>query len=386
MSYRVLHIHALPVVSGSGINTFLTMRDVDPGRFCSELACAPGGELETLVKENGLRFHPFANFVQPLDPLNDAMALLRLTRFLMKEKYHIIHTHNSKTGFIGRLAGRLARVPVIVHTVHGFSFHDREPIWRRRLFRWLEALAVCWADRMIFISQPLVDWARREGILRKKTRYAKIYSGIEVEKFRPAGAAKKMAARKCWAIPDDAFVVGIVSKLWEGKGHAILIEAFSVAAAGAENSRLVIVGEGPLRADLEAMVFRKGLSEKVLFTGFQADVAPIIATFDLSVLPSFFEGMGRVLLEAMAMGVPVIGSDVGGIPDLIRHGREGLLVPPGDAAALAEAIAKVVKNPQSAEKMGRAGTKRVSEKFSARKMVQDIEQVYLDALKEKGIA
>ncbi len=386
MKYRVLHVHALPVVSGSGINTFLTMRDVDRRRFASELACAPGGDLEDLVRHSGLAFHPFPNFVQPVDPVNDLAALIRLTRFLVKRRYHIVHTHNSKTGFIGRLAGKLARVPVVVHTVHGFSFHDQEPPLRRRLFRFLERAAAGWADRTIFISQPLIDWARTERILKKGQPVEKIYSGIELEKFRPATAAQRLEARNRWGMPESAFVVGIVSKLWEGKGHATLIEAFSRWSTAAQNSRLVIVGEGPLRAELEASACRKGLGRKIRFTGFQPDVASILAMFDLAVLPSYFEGMGRVLLEAMAMGIPVIGSDVGGIPDLLRHGREGFLVPPGDPSALASAVRVIIDDPHLAAAMGRAGRKRVSGQFSARKMVQDIERVYLEALEEKGVS
>ncbi len=385
MKYRVLHVHALPVVSGSGINTFLTMRDADRSRFDSELACAPGGDLEKLVRESGLKFHPFPNFVQPVHPINDALALIGLTKFLLDNEYHIVHTHNSKTGFIGRLAGRLARVPVLVHTVHGFAFHDREPVWRRRLFRALERLAAGWCDRMIFISQPLIDWALKEKILRNERKIVKIYSGIEIDRFRPATPAEKRDNRKKWGISENEPVVGIVSKLWEGKGHEILIESFSIVRQKIGKGRLVIVGEGPIRKNLQALVRRKGLEKQVIFTGFQRNVAPMISMFDVSVLPSFFEGMGRVLLESMAMGVPVAGSAVGGIPDLIRHGKEGFLVPPGDAGALADVILRLLQDRKAAQKMGSAGIERVSKKFSADKMVGEIERVYLDALFKKGL-
>jgi glycosyltransferase involved in cell wall biosynthesis len=386
MRYKVLHVHALPVVSGSGINTFLTMRDVDRNRFESELACAPGGDLERLVRASGLKFHSFSNFVQPVDPMNDVAALIRLTRFLLKKRYHIVHTHNSKTGFIGRLAGRLARVPVVVHTVHGFSFHDYEAKWRRQLFKGLEKIAAGWCDRMIFISQPLIDWALKENIIPDQKKAVKIYSGIEIGQFKPSTAQEKLKNREKWGISESVPVIGIVSKLWEGKGHATLIDSFSTVRKKMRKGCLVIVGEGPVRGELEEMVRRKGLQGHVIFTGFQKDVAPVISMFDLSVLPSFFEGMGRVLLESMAMGVPVIGSRVGGIPDIIRHGKDGFLVPPGDKKALAAAILKILDETELATYMGMSGIDRVSEKFSARAMVRKIEAVYLDALAEKGIA
>ena len=386
MKFKVLHIHALPVVSGSGINTFLTMRDVDRNRFDSELACAPGGELEKLVRAGGLTFHPFPNFVQPVDPINDIAALIQLTRFLLKKRYHLVHTHNSKTGFIGRLAGRLARVPVVVHTVHGFAFHDYEAKWRRQLFKGLEAISAGWCDRMIFISQPLIDWALKEKIIPDQKRAVRIYSGIEIGQFKPATVEERLKNRKKWGISESEPVVGILSKLWEGKGHATLISAFSAVRKKMGEGCLVIVGEGPIRGALEGLVRRKGLQEHVIFTGFQKDVAPMISMFDVSVLPSFFEGMGRVLLESMAMGIPVIGSCVGGIPDIIRHGKDGFLVPPGDEKALAAAIVKLLDETELATYMGKSGIDRVSENFSAQTMVRKIEQVYLEALAEKGIA
>ena len=161
---RVLHIHTLPVISGSGLNTFLTMKGLDKAKYKADLACAPGGKLIPLVRSHGMHVFTFRNLVQPLHPARDALAVLNLSFFMKRNPYHIVHTHNSKAGFVGRLSARLARVPVIVHTVHGFSFHDEEPPWRRRVFREAERLASHWCDRMIFISQPLVDWAFRENI------------------------------------------------------------------------------------------------------------------------------------------------------------------------------------------------------------------------------
>lgn len=146
MPAGILHVHTLPVVSGSGINTFLSMRDIDRERFDPELACAPKGDLIGLVEKHGMRARLFSNFVQPVGPINDLLALIKLTRFLRTEPYQIIHTHNSKAGFVGRLAGRLAGVPIIIHTVHGFSFHDREPLWRQFLFKNLERLAAPWVN------------------------------------------------------------------------------------------------------------------------------------------------------------------------------------------------------------------------------------------------
>jgi len=381
---RILHIHTLPVISGSGINTFLSMRGMDRGLFEVELACAPRGRLIDLVRNHNMKVREFKNLVQPLHPVKDLTAVLDLTLFLRRKKYHIVHTHNSKAGFIGRLAARLAGVPVIIHTVHGFAFHDQEPFWRQALFRSMERAASHWCDKMIFISQPLIEWALKERVT-VEDKVVKIYSGIELEQFRPVTEDEKIRTREKWGIgPGDA-VIGVVSKLWGGKGHTVLIEAMKEIKKEVADARLVIVGEGCLYDRLYEQVNRLGLKDSVLFTGFQMDVSEIVSTFDVAVLPSFFEGMGRVLLEAMAMEKPVVASRVGGIPDLVRDGFNGLLTTPGDVQGLADAIIKILNDRELAVRMGVNCRKMTSNQFSAEAMVKSIKKVYSECLERKRI-
>ena len=382
---RILHIHTLPIVSGSGINTFLSMQGMDKTLYEVDLACAPGGRLIPLVEENHMEVRTFKNMVQPLRPFKDTLALIDLTAFLRKNPYHIVHTHNSKAGFLGRLAAKLVGVPVIVHTVHGFAFHDEEPLWRQMLFRNLERLASRWSDRMIFISQPLIDWALKDHIVGED-KITKIYSGIQLDKFHPVKSEEKDQIRSKWSIKKEEAVVGIVSKLWEGKGHTVLIEAFKLLKEKIKDAKLVIVGEGYLYDELFRRVGNNGLRESVLFTGFRMDVSEIIATFDVAVLPSFFEGMGRVILEAMAMEKPIVASRVGGIPDLIDEGINGLLVRPGDARELADALERVLSDNGLAKKLGKEGRKKIKDQFSADVMVRSIEKLYRELLARKGIA
>ena len=353
-------------------------------RYESVLACAPGGALIDLVQRHGMQVKTFPSLVQPLRPLQDVMAILDLTGHLIRKPYHVVHTHNSKAGFIGRLSAKLARVPVIVHTVHGFAFHQQEPPWRQFLFRNLERLASHWCDKMIFISQPLVDWALTEKISHPR-KMARIYSGIEMDRFHPVSEEEKKRLREKWGLGEHDAVIGIVSKLWEGKGHDLLIRAFKEIRKEKPQARLVIVGEGYLMESLKAMVSQLELSETVIFTGFLEDVPRIIATFDVAVLPSYFEGMGRVLLEAMAMEKPVVGTRVGGIPDLIEQGLNGYLVSPGNEKELASAVLKILSDKGLAAKMGEAGQKKMTDRFSADTMVRAIEKVYSELLKRKGI-
>ena len=182
---KVLHIHTLPIISGSGINTFLSMKGTKSDTMSMALACAPGGPLLDLVRDEGMEVITFPDLVQPIAPIKDISAVINLYRYLRKSRYHVVHTHNSKAGFVGRLSAKLAGVPVIIHTVHGFAFHDQEPLWRRILFRNLERMASKWCDKMIFISGPLIDWALREKIT-SAGKFLKIYSGIDPDLFQPA--------------------------------------------------------------------------------------------------------------------------------------------------------------------------------------------------------
>jgi glycosyltransferase involved in cell wall biosynthesis len=238
---------------------------------------------------------------------------------------------------------------------------------------------------MIFISQPLIEWALKDHIVGEE-KIAKIYSGIQLDQFCPVKSEEKNKIRNKWNLKQKDHVIGIVSKLWEGKGHGVLIEAFKLLKEKITDAKLVIVGEGHLYDELCKMVDTNGLRESVLFTGFQMDVSEIIATFDVAVLPSFFEGMGRVILEAMAMERPVVASRVGGIPDLIEQDVNGLLVRPGDVKGLADALEKLLNDKRLARKMGREGRKRIKEQFSAHVMVQSIEKVYRELLSRKGIS
>jgi glycosyltransferase involved in cell wall biosynthesis len=241
-------------------------------------------------------------------------------------------------------------------------------------------------DKMIFISQPLVDWALSEKIVLRRDKIEKIYSGIDLDRFRPVTDDEKIRIRKKWNIGHNDAVIGIVSKLWEGKGHEVLIRAFKEIKREIKEARLVIVGEGPLDSMLHEITDTLGLTDSVLFTGFQMDVAGIISSFDVAVLPSFFEGMGRVLLEAMAMEKPVVASRVGGIPDLVKDGINGFLITPGDVKGLAEALKKLLNDKGLANIMGRNGRKGITDRFSADAMVRSIKKIYIECLAGKGIS
>lgn len=377
---EVLQVHTLPVVSGSGINTFLTLKGLDKKKFEVEFACAPGGSLVEEVKREGIRFHPINHFVQEINIFKDFRALMELIHLLKREKYDIIHTHNSKAGFLGRLAAKIVGIPIIIHTIHGFAFHEYEISPRRFLFIFLERFAAKFADKLITISEPLRQWGLELGI-GKSEKYITIYSGIEVEKFKININIDEK--KKELGIEPGERVIGVVAKLWEGKGHETILEAAPQVIKEIPNVKFLFVGEGYLRNKLETRVRELGLSNRVIFTGFRTDIPEITAIFNIALLVSLFEGMGRVLLEAMVLGKPVVATKVGGIIDVVKDGETGILIPPEDVDALAKAIITLLKDRKLARKMGEAGRRRIDERFTAQTMVEKISQVYEELIEKK---
>ncbi len=382
LKIKILHIHTLPVISGSGINTLLTMRGTDKNKYTVEFACAPGGALVDEATKSGIKFQPIKNFVQPVSPYNDLIALWQMIVLMRNQKYDIVHSHNSKAGFIGRLAAKIAGVPIVIHTVHGFAFHGSESFMRRKLFTWLERWAAHFADKLIVISNPLREWGLSLNI-GKRQQYVTIYSGIEIDKFRVG--VDVIQKKKELGINKDDLVLGVASKLWEGKGHRCILHALKQIIVKIPKVKLLFVGEGPLQEELAHLTNQLGLSDFVIFTGFRDDIPEVTATFDVAILASFFEGMGRVLLEAMAQGKPVVATRVGGIPDVVDDEVTGILVPPHDVSALSGAMIRLLENKELRIKMGQAGSNKIDVKFTALMMVEQIQAVYEDAISQKDL-
>ena len=376
---RILHIHVLPVISGSGINTFLTMKGLKH-KYQMEMACAPGKGLNELVEENGMRVHHIKHFVSKVSLFKDLFALWQIYRLLRREKFDLIHTHNSKGGFIGRLAAHLAvRDTPVVHTVHGFAFHENETKFRRNIFLGLEKLLRNWCVKIICISEPLVKLCLSHNIAPIE-KICKIYSGIDIKEFSKRDKRDKI--RHELGLKRNEIAICQVSKLWEGKGHDDIIEACKEIFAQVPKSKVFFVGNGHIRKRLEYKVKARGFENKIIFLGHRADIPAVTSAMDIAVLAFHFEGMGRVVIEAMAAGLPVVASQVGGIVDLVDNEINGLLVPPHAPDHLARSIVRLAKDPNLRKRMGEMGRKKLDKRFSADTMIKQINKIYEKILYE----
>jgi len=307
-------------------------------------------------------------------PLRDLTAFAKLSRLLKRWRPHIVHTHTAKAGALGRLAARLAGVPVIVHTFHGHIFDGYFPPWQANLFLEMERRLTRISTKIVVLSE-----GQRQELLKLRIgapdKLAVQPLGLELDPFLTS-AAKNGQLRKELGLSEEERLIGIVGRLVPIKGHEIFLQAARLVVGRLPSCRFLVVGDGPERPNLERTAETLGLSSKVLFLGWRRDLDRIYADLELCTLSSYNEGTPLSLLEAMAAGVPVVATRVGGVKDLITHAETGLLVPPGDAQALAEAIITLLNDPEGARRMAKAGKERIYPFYDVKALISRMERFY----------
>lgn len=361
-------LHALEDLKIGGMERVIAaiVTGLDPARYASRVLCVTrGGAVADELSRKGVTVT-----VLGLDNYHRPGQLLSLYLWLRKNPCHILHAHGYFAGAFTRLAGLLAGIPHVVTHVHS-AYID----YKMR-HRCMEKLLSFRTDRIICVSRSVQDWVvGAVGIDRGKT--VVIYNGPG---FDPEGQSDELFSltrRHACGIPDGDTVFTIVASLTSNKGHHVLLKSFSGLLAAYPRATLLVVGDGPLRSELEDRARQMAVDRKVIFTGLQTDVMAWLGISDVCLLPSLFrEGLSLALIEAMAAGLPVIGTRIGGIPEVIADGENGLLVPPGNTEALTHAMMRMVRDQDSRIRMGRRGREIYEEKFSLTGMIRKIEAVY----------
>jgi len=308
----------------------------------------------------------------------DLRVLYRLARLIRAERPDLIHAFLGVANLASSLAGRLVGVPVIV-----WSYRDVE-VWKSQAHWLVDRAGARWAEAITCCSDAVRQFvlARLGGPASKMVT---IHNGVDLEAFRAPG----VASRPELSLRDGGCVIGTVTRLDEPKkGLTVLLHALAALARreGLPPWQCLLVGDGPARARLEALAAELGLSGRVVFAGMRRDVPRVLPALDLFVCPSLYEGFGIAIVEAMAAGRPVVASAVGGIPEIVVDQDTGLLVPPGDATALAEAMAALLARPDQARQMGLRGRERARKMFSIETTVERHRQLYetLNARRARG--
>lgn len=320
-----------------------------------------------------LRKLPLSLTVIPEKTHSSLGIFTRLLKEFREFRPDIVHTHKYKDSILGSIVARYARVPHLVRVVHG----KPEPFTG---FRNLKMAAYTIADRLVtgqFVDKVIAVSADIEKVLLRtfdSNRVVCIHNGIDLNAVHIT--VQRAAKRKEWHVDDQAFLIGTVGRLVPVKGHTMLLEAFRLLRQRHRNVRLMFIGDGPLRGELEAEAERLNLTGSVIFCGHQEQSYDFINMMDLFVLPSRHEGIPMVLLEAYALKRPVVASHVGGIPEVVTHDRSGLLVSPEDPQAFAEAMSDIIEDQVKALAFGESGRSQVEGEFSARIMADRTAEVY----------
>ena len=309
------------------------------------------------------------------DPFKLAWSLLEITSYLRRVKPDLVHTHCSVPGIIGRLAARLAGVPVVMHTVHGFHFHDGGRGLSHRLAVAAEVFAGRLTDVMLSQNRADMEQALRLGIV-SRDRLHYVGNGIAVDEF--ATATHERAT-------DGALVITCVARMEPVKNHAMLLDAVARLAARGVAFELWLIGGGAGRDVLAARAASLGISARVRFLGYRDDIPSLLGRSDIGVLTSLKEGIPRAALESMASGLPMVATRVNGSREVVRDGETGFLVDVGDVAGLAAALERLAADPGLRMRMGERGREVVRAEFDESIIVRRLERLYGDCLTRRGI-
>ncbi|MEO0536520.1 MAG: glycosyltransferase family 4 protein [Cyanobacteria bacterium P01_A01_bin.123] len=381
--FKVLHLITRLAIGGAQDNTLLTVENHSRECFDVHLAANPNDAWFSRAQESADSFHSLPHLERAIHPIKDLQALFAIINLLRREKFDVVHTHSSKAGILGRIAARVTGVPVVVHTIHGFPFHDFMSAFKRQFYTILERSIRSFADFYITVCE-----LNRQQAIALKLIYPEasqtVYSGISFAKLDRPSDARVTKLRL--NISDGWQTIVMVGRLDQQKSPSYLIDALAKVVRQYPKTLLLLVGEGELRSRLEAQTQHLGLMEQVRFLGSRDDVPEILKIADVFALSSLWEGLGRAMTEAMLLGKSVVVPEIYGIPEIVHHHQTGLLFAAGDTQQLANHLIYLLQHPDVREKLGKNAQKLTRERFDAAVMVEQIEAIYDKLLSQKGIA
>ncbi len=382
---RVLHLITRLIVGGAQENTMYTAAMLDPARFQVEILSGPQtGSEGSLIEEvhlRGITLKILPDLLRQVSPLHDLKALWQLRRYIQDGKYIIVHTHSSKAGIIGRLAAHLANTPVIIHTVHGWSFHNFMHPLVRQIYIFLERRMAAFSDALIVVSERDVKKGLEAGI-GKPAQYHLIRSAIPLDEF-DSTQFDRQAIRSELCIPPEAIVIGNVSRFSAQKNPLDWVRIAGMVGRACPDAFFLMVGDGPLRGEVENEIKKEGIQDRILLTGLRRDIPRMLAAMDIFLLTSLWEGLPRVLAQAMAMGLPVVANRVDGVAEGIQEELTGYLVEPGDTDQAAKDCIRLAHDPLARQALGLQGRKYARENFDLQMMIAQIEKIYDSILSQR---
>ena len=371
---NILHIYQNSKIGGVQQQLLSLLKAYSRERFNPIFCClGPKEEMGKEIEGTGIEFIPLNKLRYNRFSLG---IVLELYRLMKKKQIHVVRTHRYRSNLYGRLAAFLAGVPVIIASVHDNYRTDKRPK-RRIMNRILSKIT----DKIVAVSEDVKeDIIRYDSIDPSKIEV--IPNGIDVERFNPEKNTTDI--RKEFSLEEDDIVIGFIGRIVPAKGLEYLLNALPYLKEEFKSIKLLIVGEGSLVEELKERAKKNNIFDNILFIGRRRDIPEILASINIFVMPSIAEGLPNALLEAMAMGKPIVTTEVGGIPEIVKNGFNGLLVPPRDTLSLSKAIKELISNDRLAAKLGQAARDLVHDNLSIKAIAQKWQSLYLSILKEKA--
>ena len=390
---RVTHIITRLVIGGAQENTLATVRGLRAihgveVKLISGPTLGPEGSLENaaqnIFREQPSDFTVVPELVRPVHPLKDFIALRKLENLLRAQKPDLVHTHSGKAGILGRLAAKRAGVPVIIHHIHGPSFGNFQVAPANFIFTAAERHAAKVTGHFFCSAGAMTKLYLAAGIGQPEM-FTRIFSGFNLEPF--LNATDDLALRKKLGLDENHFVIGKVGRIFRLKGHADLVTAFAKILPQTPHARLLFVGDGALRGEIENQIRALGLAGKIIFTGLVSpgEVARYVGVMDCLAHLSYREALSRALPQALAAGKPVVAYDFDGADEICLENETGFLVRTGDIDSAAQKILQLANNAAQREQFGERGRNFVRDNFSVEKMVDDQYTIYLKLAAARGI-
>lgn len=387
---RVTHVITRLIVGGAQENTVanvlgLVGKEGWHVELLSGPTTGPEGSLERLFEPHPDRLSVVPELVRPVRPFTDLRAYFQLKRRFLARPPAIVHTHSGKAGIIGRLAARAARVPVVIHSIHGPSFGPFQGRLANFLFTRAERIAGRVTTHFITVAQAMTDQYLAAGIGRPAD-YTRVFSGFHLEPFLDSGGRERTRVRL--GIKPGEVVVGKIARMFTLKGHDDLFQAAPAILQRNPNVKFLLVGGGEWEPRFRAMAKEMGLEGRFLFTGLvpPGEIPGLIHAMDLLVHLSLREGLARALSQSLASGVPVVAYDCDGAREVCLPGRTGCLLKPGDIAGVVQAVSDLAGNEALRHRLGAAGQAMVRAEFGVEGMVERIFELYKRLLNRAGIA
>ena len=370
---KILHVITHLPIGGAQDNTLYTVELLDKEKYDISLCCNLEGALvERAKKIEAIKLFDIPFLCREVSPYRDIRAFLSLYKLFKEEDFTIIHTHSSKAGLLARLAAVLNKTPIVIHTIHGFAFNDFMNGFKKNFFIYLEKLLAKWTDVLITVSnlnkKKIIDLN-----IAHENKIKNIYSGIDLSLFTNK---RNDDFRKELNLENDHLLLGSVGRLSDQKDPITMIEAFGIISKPFPNAHLALVGDGELKGKILEKIDKLKLNGKVHLTGNKNKPWSVYHSMDLFIMSSIYEGLGRSITEALSCGVPVVCTDVEGVPEIVRDNITGILVPPKDSNKLADGIIRTLNDMETAKKMAEEGRRFVNDNFDVNKMVNDIDGLY----------